>query len=193
MLNLRIKEMLAVSAVIFAATVTQFAQPSFADPPAVASAAPLAGGDKSFVLEAANGGMAEVELGKLGVERGQSDAVKQFAQKMIDDHTKANTELSQLAAKKSVTLPAEPAAKQKAVKDKLSKLSGADFDKQFMAQMCKDHEATVTLFKKESKSGKDVDLVSWVNQTLPTLEGHNTMAKDVDSQVKKAPKSMDKK
>jgi len=160
--------------------------------PVGASATPLAGADKAFVLEAANGGLAEVELGQLAKERGQSDSVKQFAQKMIDDHSKANTELGQLAAKKSVTVPAELAAKHKAVKDKLAKLSGADFDKQYMAQMRKDHESTVALFKKEAKQGKDADLVAWVNQTLPTLEGHLTMSHDIDGQVKKAPKSMDK-
>jgi len=194
MRNLRIKDVMLVSAVIVAATLSQLepvSQAAAADP-AAASAAPLAGADKNFVLEAANGGLAEVELAKLAQERGQSQSVKQFAQKMIDDHGKANTELSQLAAKKSVTLPAEPAAKQKAIKEKLAKLSGADFDKQYMAQMCKDHESTVALFKKESKQGKDADLVAWVNQTLPTLEGHLTMSHDIDGQVKKAPKSMDK-
>src|SRR6266550_294565 len=80
--------------------------------------------DQAFVMEAAKGGMAEVELGRLATEKGTSDEVKKFGQRMVDDHGKANDELKSLAQSKSITLPAAVEAKDKALENRLSKLSG---------------------------------------------------------------------
>ncbi len=161
---------------------------------AVATAAPTAvsGGDKDFILEAASGGQEEVKLGQLAKEKGQSEIVKQFGQHMIDDHGKANDELTGLAGRKGVTVPTELKSKHQKVIDSLTKLSGPDFDKQYMAEMVKDHVADVALFKKEANGGKDAELTTWAKQTLPTLEKHLTMARDADSKVKLGPgKSID--
>jgi putative membrane protein len=152
-----------------------------------ASAESMSPADKSFVEEAAAGGLAEVELGQLAREKAQSEEVKKFGQHMIDDHSKANGELKALAAKKGMTVPAELAPKHKALKEKLMKLSGADFDKQYMREMVKDHEKDVAAFQKESTGGKDPDLTTWAKQTLPTLQGHLTMARDTEAKVKKGP------
>src|SRR4051812_49619891 len=84
--------------------------------------------DSKFITEAAMGGMAEVKLGQLAVDKATSADVKQFAQRMVDDHSKANQELTELASSKSVTLPSDIGPKNQASMEKLSKLSGADFD-----------------------------------------------------------------
>lgn len=132
--------------------------------------------DQKFVREAAQGGLAEVQLGQLAKDKAQSDEVKQFAQKMVDDHAKANEVLKSVAARENLTLPAEPNAEQKAVYDRLSKLSGAQFEREYMAQMVKDHDKTVDLFTREVEQGKNVELRDFAAQTLPTLSAHKNMA-----------------
>src|SRR3954471_2797640 len=104
------------------------------------------GPDAAFAKEAAVGGMAEVELGNLGRERASSADVKQFADRMVTDHSKANDELKQWAQQKSVTLPSELDAKHKATRDRLGKLSGAAFDKAYMHEMLMDHQQDVAAF-----------------------------------------------
>jgi putative membrane protein len=139
-----------------------------------------ASADQAFVVEAAKGGMAEVELGQLAAEKGSSDQVKKFGQRMVEDHGKANEELKSLAQSKSVTLPAAADAKEKALHDRLSKLSAAEFDKAYMREMLADHRKDVNAFRKESQSGKDPDVKAWAAKTLPTLEEHLKMAEDTN-------------
>ena len=134
--------------------------------------------DKMFVMKAARGGMSEVELGTLATQKGSSDDVKQFGQKMVDDHSKANDELKSLAQQKGITLPTDSGAEGKAMKAKLDKLSGDQFDKAYMQHMVKDHKKDVAEFKKEADSGKDSDVKAWAGKTLPTLEGHLSTAQD---------------
>jgi putative membrane protein len=133
-------------------------------------------GDQTFVKKAAIGGMAEVELGTLAKDKASSDQVKQFAQRMVDDHGKANDELKTLAQNKNITLPTELDAKHKAVRDRLSKLSGAQFDKAYMQAMLKDHREDVSEFRSESRSAKDPDVKAFAAKTLPTLEDHLKLA-----------------
>ena len=104
--------------------------------------------DRPFITEMAQGGMAEVKLGQLATEKGSSQTVKDFGQKMVDDHGKANNELKQLASQKSWTLPTDISANDQATYDRLSKLSGAQFDKEYMADMVKDHKADVAEFQR---------------------------------------------
>jgi putative membrane protein len=158
--------------------------PPGAQPPAANAKAP-ASGDSAFMRTAATGGMAEVELGKLGVANATSSDVKQFAQRMVDDHSKANDELKALAAQKNVTLPAEVDAKHKAAYDKLAKAKGAGFDAAFMSHMVSDHQADVSLFERESKSGKDAETKAWAAKTLPTLQEHLKMAKEIHAKTGK--------
>ncbi len=142
--------------------------------------------DKTFMTKAAVGGMAEVELGKVAQQKAASDQVKQFGSQMVDDHTKANDELKQIASAKSVTLPAALDAKHQAVMTKLQKLSGASFDRAYMAEMQKDHKEDIALFEKESHSGKDADLKGFATKTLPTLKDHMKMVHDTMSAMKTA-------
>ncbi|MDX6694652.1 MAG: putative rane protein [Blastocatellia bacterium] len=143
------------------------------------SSAALGDDDRKFMTNAATGGMEEVELGRLAAGKAQSADVKKFGQKMVDDHSQANTELKQLAARKGVTLPAGMMDDQKADKDKLSKLSGAEFDREYMKMMVDDHDKDVKEFKDEADDGSDADLKSFAAKTLPTLQEHQRMAKDI--------------
>jgi putative membrane protein len=123
-------------------------------------------------MNAAQGGMAEVKMGQLAASKGSSDFVKQFGQKMVDDHSKANDQLKAVAAKDNMTLPTDLNAKDQAEYDKLSKLSGSAFDKEYERTMLADHKIDVAAFKKESMSGKNPDLKSFAGDTLPTLQEH---------------------
>jgi len=139
--------------------------------------------DQAFVTEAAQGGMSEVQLGELAVKQASSKDVKAFGQHMVSDHSKANDELKQLAAKKKWDLPADVGAENKATMDRLSKLKGAAFDKAYMSDMVEDHVKDVAAFDTESKKGKDLDLRSWAAKTLPTLRHHLSMAKETAAKV----------
>jgi putative membrane protein len=135
--------------------------------------------DKHFVRKAAEGGMAEVELGKLATQKASSDDVKKFGQRMVDDHTKANDQLKQLAQQKGIDLPTEPDSKDKATMKRLEKLSGEQFDKAYMSDMVKDHTKDVSEFQKASNAAKDPDVKNFASQTLPTLQDHLKQAKGI--------------
>jgi putative membrane protein len=139
--------------------------------------------DTTFVQKAAQGGLAEVELGQLAVQKASSEDVKKFGQRMVDDHTKANEQLKQLATQEHRDLPEHPAAKDKQTKARLEKLSGAQFDKAYMRDMVKDHQKDVVEFERESKMAKDPAVKSFAEQTLPTLREHLKEAEKI------APKS----
>jgi putative membrane protein len=135
------------------------------------------GDDATFVKKAASGGMLEVKLGKLGVEKGQSDDVKKFAQRMVEDHGKANKELMALANQKGWTVPTQLLPKHQEMVDKLSRATGRDFDKAFWKAMADSHEEAVALFEAHDKLAKDQQLRSFIEKTLPTIKEHFQMAK----------------
>src|SRR5579859_1241823 len=128
--------------------------------------------DKTLVKKAAEGGLAEVELGKLATEKASNDQVKKFGQRMVDDHSKANDQLKDVAAQKHIDLPTEPSAKDKATKARLEKLSGEQFDRAYMSDMVKDHKKDVAEFARESQSSKDSAVKNFARETLPTLREH---------------------
>lgn len=135
--------------------------------------------DKKFLQDAAVGGMAEVAIGKLAAEKGLSDAIKQYGQKMVDDHTKANDELKQVASSQSITIPDTLDSRHQSRIEKLSKLSGAAFDKAYVKAQVRDHEEDVRAFQDEAQNGNNVAVKAFANKTLPTLQEHLTMAKDL--------------
>src|SRR5439155_4111397 len=139
--------------------------------------------DQKFVTDAAKGGMAEVELGKLAQDKASSDQVKNFGKRMVDDHSKANDELQTLAKNKNITLPTNLDPKDKALRDRLSKLSGAAFDRAYMNAMLSDHQKDISEFKRESTAGKDPDVKAFASKTLPTLEEHLKLAQDTTKTV----------
>ena len=139
--------------------------------------------DRAFVMEAGPGGLTEVELGRLAAQKGQSADVKKFGQRMVTDHSKANAELKKLAASKGITLPTEMNAEQMAEHAKLAKLSGAEFDREYMTLMVEDHDKDVAAFLDEAKDGSDPDIKSFAAKTLPTLQEHQRMAKEIKAKL----------
>jgi putative membrane protein len=127
-------------------------------------------------MDAAMGGLMEVELGRMATQQGASDAVKQFGQRMVDDHSKANEELMSLASSKGITLPTELDEKHRSHMTKMSSMTGADFDREYVKMMVSDHRKDVSEFEKESTRGTDADLKAFAGRTLPTLQEHLQMA-----------------
>jgi len=141
------------------------------------------GADSKFVMDAAKGGLMEVEMGRMAADHATDPEVKQFAQRMVTDHTKANDELKTVASQKGITLPTSIDASDKAKMDKMSKMSGEAFDKAYMDDMVKDHKKDVAEFRKEANGGKDADIKGFASKTLPTLEEHLKMAQDTHAKV----------
>ena len=141
--------------------------------------------DHSFVEKAAMGGMAEVELGNLAQQKASSDQVKQFASRMVQDHSKANDELKQIASSKGIDVPTALDKKHRGDVDRLGKLSGAQFDRAYMSHMVDDHKKDVSDFKKAASSAKDSDVKGFASKTLPTLEEHLQLAQKTNDAVKK--------
>ena len=140
--------------------------------------------DGAFVTAAAQGGMAEVQMGRLAVEKASDPKVKEFGQRMVDDHTKAGNELKSTAERDGVALPPAISAKQKATLNRLSRLSGSAFDRAYMQDMVKDHEEDVAAFQREADKGSDPDMKVFAGKTLPTLQDHLREAKQTESQLK---------
>jgi putative membrane protein len=135
--------------------------------------------DQSFAEKAAVGGLAEVQLGKLAVGRAASPDVKQFGQRMVDDHGKANRELMALVEQKGISVPTalDPTHQKEA--DRLAKLQGAAFDRAYIQHMVKDHQEDVRLFRTQAQQGTDPELKRFAADTLPTLEAHLNMAQNL--------------
>ena len=138
--------------------------------------------DQKMMKDLAQANMAEIEAAKLAQQKSSSEDVKTFAQKMIDDHTKASDQLQQLAQAKGVTLPTDLDSKHKAEIKKLSALSGDKFDKKYMAQGgVSDHRKAHAMLSHIEKSAKDADLKSLASNMMPTINDHWQMAKQMRS------------
>lgn len=137
---------------------------------------------ESFLEDAAQGGMAEVELGKLASTKAQNPELKKFGQMMVADHGKANTELKALAAKKNITLPKDMGSHQSTL-DKLKGMSGADFDRTYVDQMVEDHEADVAAFEKQAANSTDPDVKAFAAKTLPVLKKHLEAIRAIQSKM----------
>ncbi|HQU86668.1 MAG TPA: DUF4142 domain-containing protein [Pyrinomonadaceae bacterium] len=138
----------------------------------------------NFWTTAAQGGMAEVELGKLAASKATNAEVKKFAQMMVTDHTKANTELKDLAAKNNIVLPTEVNSSQKSLMDDLNKATGADFDKTYVDAMVDDHEEDVEMFEDKAKNSTDPNVKAFAAKTLPTLKKHLETIKAIQAKMK---------
>jgi putative membrane protein len=147
-----------------------------------------AAGEERFVTNAAHDNLAEVQLGKLAAERGTSDEVKKFGERMVTDHRKADDELKQLASTKGLSVPSEPDSRAKKEYDRLAKMSGAEFDRAYMDLMVKEHERDVKAFERAASKEKEAQLRDWAAKTLPTLKEHLTLAKETNSHVRTAGK-----
>ena len=148
-------------------------------------------GDKNFIAKAMKGGATEVELGKLAAQNAASPQVKQFGQRMVDDHSKAGDELQAIASKLGYT-PPKNAGPDKGEVKKFSKMKAEKFDREYVKHMVKDHEKDVKLFQKQAEKGESAELKQFAAKTLPTLQEHLKMVramKDQDKGDKPAKKS----
>src|SRR5262245_45347502 len=146
------KNLMIASAVALVMTASGYAQnpprPVPQKPAAPAPAHKMAG-DEHFVMDVAHAGMAEVELGKMATDKASKDEVKKFGQRMVDDHSKAGDELKTIAQTKNITWPADLDAKHKAVRDRLSKMTGDAFDRAYMQEMVEGHRKVAAALRTE--------------------------------------------
>jgi putative membrane protein len=177
---------LVILACAFTWTVVASQEPAATKPRPAAPGKKPASADAPFIGTAAMDGLAEVEHGRLATQNASSPGVKQFAQRMVDDHSKAGDELKGLASQKDVTLATKLDRQHRAMQDKLAKLKGAAFDKAYMAHMVTAHLQAVALFQQEAKGGQDPDVKAWAGKTLPTLQEHLKMASSINATVSKA-------
>lgn len=140
--------------------------------------------DAKFATAAANGGMAEVALGKLALTNTANASIKEFATMMVTDHGKANTELMGIAKIKNITLPTEPDSAHIKKMDDLSKMKGKDFDKAYVDAMVDGHKKTLDLMNDEAKDGKDADLKAFAAKTAPTVKMHWDMITKIKDGMK---------
>ncbi|GAB3225562.1 DUF4142 domain-containing protein [Algoriphagus aestuariicola] len=139
--------------------------------------------DAEFAVAAADGGMLEVQLGKLAQSNGASDAVKMLGEMMANDHSKANDELKALASQKNISLPTGLSEDSQESYNDLAEKTGEEFDEAYTEFMVKDHEKDIDEFKKQAENGYDADLKSWAAGKVPTLEQHLARAKQAEAAV----------
>lgn len=138
--------------------------------------------DKKFATKAAEGGLAEVQVGQLAQQKAASPQVKQLGETLVTDHTQANQELQQVAQNEGITLPSQPSSKEQAQSQKLQDLSGAAFDKAFVRMEIKDHQKDIKEFQEEAQSGTDPALKAFAQKSLPVLQKHLQMAQSLKQQ-----------
>jgi putative membrane protein len=149
----------------------------------------LPSGEERFMKEAASGGLMEVELGKIAAEKGSHQRVKEFGKRMQADHGKANEQLKKIASSKGVDLPTQPSGEHKSTMDKLAKLTGAEFDREYMDAMVDDHKEDIEKFQTQADKGKDPDLKKFASDNLPVLKKHLELAQSTQKQIKTESKS----
>ena len=140
--------------------------------------------DYSFVTDATRGGMEEVQLGELAKQKAGSPAVREFGQRMVNDHQKANDDLKQIVQKKGALISTSLSHHETSRLEHLQKLSGADFDKAYISDMVSDHKKDVKEFEKATKNLSDPELKAFAEKTLPTLQEHLTQAQNLEAQLK---------
>jgi putative membrane protein len=128
--------------------------------------------DSSFYKKAAEGGLAEVQMGQLAQDKSSTQSVKDFGAMMMKDHSAANDKLKGIAEGKGIKLPTSPSVVQMASKGKLDVLTGNTFDKSYIKGMVKDHQEDIAEFQKEASNGQDPDAKAFAAATLPTLKMH---------------------
>ncbi len=129
----------------------------------------------AFVKKAAQDGMTEVAVGKVALARSQDPSIRSFAQRMVDDHGKANEELSSIAQSKGIEVPKELDSEHRTMVDALSAKSGSEFDREYSQHMNMDHSKAIALFEGAARSS-DADLAKFARKTLPTLKQHKQLA-----------------
>jgi putative membrane protein len=134
--------------------------------------------DREFATKAARGGMTEVELGKLAQEKGSAKHTKDYGRMLVDDHSRMNSELKSVASRSNITLPADMGEEHRKTYDRLAKLSGAAFDREFFQEEISIHRKDIDEFQKEASSGSDMPLKDFASRSIPTLQEHLRLAEN---------------
>ena len=179
---MRIRLVLSTAAIALLAAMPAFAQQP-AGPHAATPQREMSQQDTNFMKEAAAGGLAEVELGKLAQQKAASVEVKNFGARMVRDHGNANEQLTEIATKKSVQLPQQLDPQHAQKRDQLAGLRGADFDRAYMSDMVKDHDKDIQAFRHEAQTGQDPDLRRFARDTLAVIEQHDQMAHKTQNSI----------
>jgi putative membrane protein len=144
--------------------------------------------DAEFAVEAADGGLLEVQLGTMALTKASSPEVKKFAQMMVDEHTTANNELKALAQQKNITLPTTLGNEHQRKLDNFNDKTGADFDKEYIDLMVKDHKEDIDEFEDEAEEGNDAEIKSWASGKLTALRHHLQEAERIQELLKDSKK-----
>jgi putative membrane protein len=139
--------------------------------------------DGAFARKAAEDSMAQVTLAELAQEKASSDSVKKFAKRMVEEHTRANDQLKEVALKANIPLPTTLDSKDQGTCDSLSRLSGKDFDKAYAQEMVKDHQQDVAEFRTEANGGRKSPIKAFAVQNLPVVQQHLKMARQMEQNV----------
>jgi len=137
---------------------------------------------EDFMKDAAQGGMAEVKMGQPAAKNAKDPEVKKFGQMMVTDHTAAGKDLEAVAKKKNFTLPSDIGSHQSTY-DKLSKLTGADFDKEYVSEMVSDHEADLKDFQRQADNGTDPDVKAFAAKVVPVIQKHLDAIKAIQAKM----------
>jgi len=176
---------------------TMFVSSGFAQDTMNSGSKTQTGGKKNsaskFMMMAATSDMNEIGLSNQALSKSSNEEVKKLAQMMVDDHTKSSEELKPIAASKNVMLPAEMDSKHKSAMEKMSSMSGNEFDMAYVKMMVKDHEKAVSMFQKEANNGKDAEAKAFAAKTLPTLQMHLDMSRKTMSGMTGNKKTADNK
>lgn len=179
----RVAAVLLLSGIFLSVALTQDGHASSArasgSMPSRPTAAPLSARDQEFLKRANAGNLAEIQLGQLAIQRAESAEVKAFGNRMIRDHTAANDGVKRLAAEHGITLPDQLPPEEKAEKDRLGNLRGAEFDSAYLAAMLKDHKRDLAEFRRESKTLNDPELKDLAVKQLPALQNHLKQAESI--------------
>lgn len=172
------KHILLAAGALMALTATSvFAAPKAATKPAMKSGA-LTQTDRQWLHDAGEGELKEITIGKMVAKRASHPSVRQFAQRMVSDHSKANAQLKKLAASKGVTLPSDMGDKNEKTYKHLASLSSARLSRDYMMNMVVDHVGDINEFRKEAAHGSDREVKAFAAQTVPVLQHHLAMARN---------------
>jgi putative membrane protein len=175
------RHLLSTLAVTLLLSGPAFAQYPMAGPQRNAAAQrELSQKDMEFMKNAAIGGMAEVELGKLAQQNGHSPDVKSFGARMVQDHSRANDQLTNIAKERGVQLPQQLDTEHMAMRDRLAKLQGDAFDRAYIKMMVADHDKDMKEFRRQAQTSPDRELKRFARETLAVVEQHDQLAHNID-------------
>jgi putative membrane protein len=149
----------------------------------------LSAADRTFITTAAEANLAEIETAKMIEQKSKDPAVRDFAKRMVTDHTQASQTLATVAEMTGISLPASPSAADRTQEDELKKLSGAKLNKAYLRDELAGHKQVISAFESEIEHGQDEAAKNYAAQTLPTLEDHIRIAEDVAGRMGMSGKS----